>query len=116
MAEPNATDILTAARALLAPAGAWCQHATHKVLGPEIRARDIVTALWAGGQQCGLLVSGSPASKAAYQAMWDATGGRGIIAFNDDLQTTHERVLLAFDMALQQVRQVVPAVGLEPTT
>ena|ERR1035437_6120333 len=104
MAEPTATDILTAARALLTPQGAWCQHKTHRVRGPEITARDIVTALWAAGQQWGPMVPGSEASKAAYQALWDATGGHGIIAFNDDSHTTHERVLLAFDMALQQVR------------
>jgi hypothetical protein len=86
-------EILIEARRLLAKG--WCQNTCIVVMGGEVVARDIVTALndAAGGR--GMAIQGSPEQRRAYQIVYDmvATEKGGIMVFNDDIHTTLVMVL-----------------------
>lgn len=97
--------ILKQARKLLTPAGAWCQGHTHTIVRGEVVARDLVTALNDAAQGMGMDVPASDANRAAYQMVWDATGGDGIIKFNDNLHTTQALVLFALDACIYVAEQ-----------
>jgi hypothetical protein len=91
-------EILIEARRLLAKG--WCQDTCQVIVGGEVTARDMVTALndAAGGR--GMLSVGSPEQKRAYELVWLATWERGIIAFNDHPHTTQGMVLFVFDSCI----------------
>lgn len=98
-------DILTRAKALLTPPGAWCQRKTQIIEGGAVVSRDIVTAILNATESFGLGALSQPEFKAAYSAMWDATDGHGIIKYNDDPHTTQGGVMHAFDQALSIARR-----------
>ena len=95
-------EILKQARALLAEDG-WCQGQSIRVQHGYIKARDIVTALNDATSGAGMMAVGGPAQRAAYELMWTATGGHGIIKFNDDPTTTLDLGLFSFDAAINEL-------------
>ena len=95
-------EILKQARALLAEDG-WCQGQSIVCYEGTVLKRDIVTALNDATSGAGMMAVGGPAQRAAYELMWAATGGHGIIKFNDDPATTLDLVLFTFDAAINEL-------------
>ena len=94
-------EILQKARALLAEG--WCQGQSIAVRDGDVYKRDIVTALNDASAGAGMMAVGGPASKVAFALMWEATGGHGIIQFNDDPHTDHALVLWTIDCAISEL-------------
>jgi hypothetical protein len=94
-------EILKKARALLAEG--WCQGQSIAVKEGDVYKRDMVTALNDASAGAGMMAVGGPASRAAFALMWEATGGHGIIQFNDDPHTDHALVLWSFDCAIAEL-------------
>jgi hypothetical protein len=93
-------EILIEARRLLAQG--WCQHRCQWIDKGDVVERDIVTALndATGGRGMGEL--GTARQRRAYQLVYEAAGGAGIIAFNDDPRTTIELVLFTMDNCIAE--------------
>lgn len=92
-------EILKKARELLAEG--WCQGQGIAIREGIVYKRDICNALNdAAGGGGGLSALGGVEEREAFTIVWDATGGEGIINFNDTPGRTLDEVLYVMDTCI----------------